>query len=68
MARKAASLTAVILAGSLYAGPNGDRPDATHAWAVHDENRPRPVQIETPEGKPPSGRHSVRQWYATMCH
>lgn len=54
MARKAASLTAVILAGSLYAGPNGDRPDATHAWAVHDENRPRPVQIETPEGKPPS--------------
>lgn len=43
-----------ILAAAAFAGPNGDRPDATHAWAVHDENRPNPPQIETPAGKPPS--------------
>lgn len=35
-------------------GLYGDTPDATHAWSVHDLNRPYPVQVETPEGKPPS--------------
>ncbi|MBI5770308.1 MAG: DUF1080 domain-containing protein [Verrucomicrobia bacterium] len=39
----------------------GDPPDATHPWAVHDQNRPQPKRVEpgtfsTPEqpGKPPS--------------
>ena len=35
-------------------GLYGDTPDAKHAWAVHDLNRPYPKQVETPEGKPPS--------------
>jgi hypothetical protein len=39
----------------------GDPPDATHAWAIHDMNRPQPPKVtpgtfSTPEqpGKPPS--------------
>jgi len=39
----------------------GDPPNATHPWAVHDQNRPQPKRVEpgtfsTPEqpGKPPS--------------
>ena len=35
-------------------GLYGDTPDAKHAWAVHDFNRPSPKQVETPPGKPPS--------------
>ena len=35
-------------------GLYGDTPDAKHAWAVHDLNRPYPKQVETPAGKPPS--------------
>ena len=35
-------------------GLYGDTPDAKHAWAVHDFNRPYPKQVETPIGKPPS--------------
>ena len=35
-------------------GLYGDTPDARHAWAVHDFNRPYPKQVETPIGKPPS--------------
>ena len=35
------------------AEPSGDRPDDTHAWAVHDVNRPDPVKIDAPAGKPP---------------
>ena len=35
-------------------GLYGDTPDAKHAWAIHDFNRPYPRQVETPEGKPPS--------------
>ncbi len=31
---------------SLFAGLYGDTPDAKHAWAVHDWNRPKPVKIE----------------------
>ena len=27
----------------LFAGLYGDTPDATHAWAVHDWNRPKPT-------------------------
>ena len=36
------------------AEPSGDRPDATHAWAVHDVNRPDPVKVEAAPGRPPS--------------
>jgi hypothetical protein len=38
----------------VFAEPSGDRPNATHAWSVHDPNRPDPVKVETKEGKPPS--------------
>ena len=37
-----ASLAAVPLMAGLY----GDTPDAKHAWAVHDWNRPKPVKVE----------------------
>ena len=47
-----AAATAVTFA--TYAGPNGDRPDARHAWAVHDDNRPNPVEISAEEGQVPS--------------
>lgn len=32
----------------------GDTPDATHAWAVHDMNRPNPPKVNTPPNQPPS--------------
>ena len=34
--------------------PSGMRPDANHAWAVHDVNRPDPVKVDVRPGKPPS--------------
>jgi len=37
-----------------FAEPSGDRPDATHAWAVHDVNRPDPVRVTVPQGGLPS--------------
>lgn len=43
-----------VLAMGVTAGPNGDRPDAWHAWAVHDDNRPNPVEISAEEGAVPS--------------
>ena len=46
----AAALTAV----ASFAEPSGDRPDAEHAWAVHDVNRPDPVKVEVPQGGIPS--------------
>ena len=46
-----AALATVTVA---WAGPNGDRPDARHAWAVHDDNRPNPVEISAEEGAVPS--------------
>jgi len=36
----------VLGAGSLFAGVYGDVPDAKHAWAVHDWNRPKPAKVE----------------------
>lgn len=33
---------------------SGDRPDARHAWSVHDVNRPDPVAISAEDGRPPS--------------
>ena len=46
----AAALVAVSASAGLY----GDTPDATHAWAVHDRNRPNPVKIVAEPGLPPS--------------
>lgn len=46
----AAALTAV----ASFAEPSGDRPDAEHAWSVHDVNRPDPVKVEVPQGGIPS--------------
>ena len=38
----------------LTAEPSGDRPNDSHAWAVHDVNRPDPVKVAAAPGKPPS--------------
>ena len=44
-----------MLSGAVaLAEPSGDRPDATHAYAVHDENRPYPEKVEAVPGLPPS--------------
>jgi len=56
-----AAAATVVAAGRLAAAFYGDPPDATHPWAIHDENRPQPPRVEpgtfstqeTP-GKPPS--------------
>ena len=42
------------LAASALAGLYGDTPDARHAWAVHDRNRPNPVKVTAEPGLPPS--------------
>ena len=47
------TLLALAAVGA-WAEPSGDRPDATHAWAVHDVNRPDPVKITVPAGGIPS--------------
>ena len=52
--KKALSSFAALVAAAAMAEPSGDRPDSTHAWAVHDVNRPDPVKIEVVPGKPPS--------------
>jgi len=46
MKKHVGMLTAACAAGSLFAGIYGDLPDAKHAWAVHDWNRPKPVKVE----------------------
>jgi len=38
----AAGLSAAVALAGLY----GDIPDAKHAWAVHDFNRPKPAKVE----------------------
>ena len=43
-----------LIAGWAFGEPSGDRPDATHAWAVHDVNRPDPVKVSAEPGLPPS--------------
>ena len=47
---------AAIAAGNVFAGLYGDTPDAKHAWAVHDWNRPKPHKVTPAEkpGNPPS--------------
>ncbi len=44
----------LVATATAFAEPSGDRPDARHAWAVHDVNRPDPVAVRADEGKPPS--------------
>jgi hypothetical protein len=39
---------------ALVTVPMGDRPDANHAWAVHDRHRPEPVKVEVPDSGVPS--------------
>jgi hypothetical protein len=46
----AASVTTFSTLAALY----GDTPNDTHAWSVHDMNRPRPKVIQAEAGKPPS--------------
>ena len=43
----------LMLGGMAFAEPSGDRPDARHAWSVHDVNRPDPVKVAADEGKVP---------------
>ena len=47
---------ATLVAGSVLAGLYGDTPDAKHAWAVHDWNRPKPHKVTPADrpGNPPS--------------
>ncbi|MCQ2389212.1 MAG: DUF1080 domain-containing protein [Kiritimatiellae bacterium] len=52
--RRTTVLAAAAVAAAVWAEPSGDRPDARHAWAVHDVNRPDPVKITADEGKVPS--------------
>jgi len=50
-------MVAALAAGSaatVMAGLYGDTPDALHAWAVHDMNRPVPKKITAEPGQPPS--------------
>ena len=51
LATLAATSTAAL---SAFATLYGDTPNATHAWSVHDMNRPRPPVIQAEPGKPPS--------------
>lgn len=46
----------MLAAGNVFAGLYGDTPDAKHAWAVHDWNRPKPHKVMPAEqqGNPPS--------------
>ncbi len=43
-----------VCAGTLFADPFGAPPDAKHAWAVHDDNRPGVKKIAALPGKVPS--------------
>lgn len=52
--KKSVSALAIVGAFMAAAEPSGDRPDATHAWAVHDVNRPDPVKVTVPQDGIPS--------------
>ena len=52
---------ACVAAGRAAAAFYGDPPDATHPWAIHDENRPQPPRVvpgtfstQEQPGQPPS--------------
>ena len=46
MIRTSVVMSAAFAAGSVFAAIYGDIPDAKHAWAVHDWNRPKPAKVE----------------------
>jgi len=48
------SIAFVAAPVAVLAGLYGDTPDAKHAWAVHDWNRPKPVKVEVNEKGIPS--------------
>ena len=52
----AGALAALVSLASfaVLAGPNGDRPDESHAWAMHDDNRPNSREVLVDEGGVPS--------------
>jgi len=54
--KKIMTAAALVAAGQAFAGVYGDTPDAKHAWAVHDYNRPKPAKVEPADkpGNPPS--------------
>jgi len=43
--KTALSAIAAVAAAPAFAGLYGDTPDAKHAWAVHDWNRPKPAKV-----------------------
>ena len=49
-----AVLLSAAASAAAFAGLECQGPDATHAWAIHDLNRPNPTKVDAPEGKPPS--------------
>ena len=51
---KLVALSALSLPVAALAGLYGDIPDATHAWSVHDENRPKPSRVTVDEKGIPS--------------
>ena len=53
-AKAAAAFACAVVAGALWADPYGAPPDARHAWAVHDDNRPPVKKITADAGKVPS--------------
>ena len=52
--KRAIVICMTTAAGYVLAGVYGDVPDAKHAWAVHDRNRPNPVKISAEPGLAPS--------------
>ena len=46
MRKSALAAVAAVAAAPAFAGLYGDTPDAKHAWAVHDWNRPKPAKVE----------------------
>lgn len=47
-------VASALVPGALFAGLYGDTPNATHAWAVHDTNRPKPSRVTVDEKGVPS--------------
>ena len=47
-------VASALVPGALFAGLYGDTPNATHAWSVHDGNRPKPSRVTVDEKGVPS--------------